>query len=396
MHAKRQEVLDTEMKKTVIAVMIAVGFSLCACSLPFGAGSGAQPDGGEGAGVSAEQILEEEPLVAPREEDGQYHIGILVYRDYGAADETISGFEEELSRQIGNGRIEFVRMSADGDAGKCAQIATDFANGGFQLIFACGTEAVQNAGAAVRDVPIIGACVSDFLMSEVVSSLDAPGGNISGVSCLGPVDGQIEQLLAVTPWVEQVAILTSGTEVGSRFQESVAAQCLNEKGILWKSYHAPTTDDLLSSMRSAAAECSCIFLPTDSFVASHMEIVREVVLETGAYVFTGDYQMCKGGGLCCRSIDYAKHGRKAAEMAYAILEKDEEISRMTIRNEEEWDDYYNPEIAERLGWYGNGNMLELKVGGTAEEAAEAEAEAESEAPEASGAPDDSESSDEEE
>ena len=63
----------------------------------------------------------------------------------------------------------------------------------------------------------------------------------------------------------------------------------------------------------------CIYLPTDNFVASHMDIVQEVMFETGVPVVTGDYQMCSGGGLCCTSIDYFEHGKKAAGMAYDVL-----------------------------------------------------------------------------
>ena len=92
-----------------------------------------------------------------------------------------------------------------------------------------------------------------------------------------------------------------------------------------------------------------------------MDIVRDVVLETGVPVVTGDYQMCADGGLCCCSIDYYEHGRKAAGMAYAVLEQDEEISRLAIQDETEAQLFYNPAVAERIGWYNYGNMAPLTV-----------------------------------
>jgi uncharacterized membrane protein len=76
-----------------------------------------------------------------------------------------------------------------------------------------------------------------------------------------------------------------------------------------------------------------------------MDIVREVVLDTGILTVTGDYQMCADGGLCCCSIDYYEHGRKAAGMAYSVLEQGEEISRMPIQEETETQTFYNPAIA---------------------------------------------------
>ena len=344
---------------------------LCACSRNSGAGNGTSDAGKE----TAEEILEEEPLSASSvEDDGRYHIGILTYRSHGAAEETVSGFKKELTSMLGSDHVVFEEASADGAPEKCVEIATDYANRGMHLIFACGTEAVQNAGAAVKDTPVIGACVTDFLLSEVVSSLEAPGKNISGVSCLGPVEQQVDMMLQVTSWPAGIGIVSSGTEVGSRFQESIAGQCLTEKNVPWVAYHAATEDGLRRVMEQAAQECTCLYLPTDNFVASHMNIVRDVVLSTKIPVVTGDYQMCAGGGLCSCSIDYYQHGKTAAEMAYDVLEKGEEISRMAVREEENWEQYYNPEIAESQGWYPYTNMfpltLEQNVGETNEASAE--------------------------
>ena len=356
------------MKKRVTSVLVAVMLSLAAILSLTGCSSITQKikEGGsgsskEGGTQSAAEILQEEPLVTEAEEDGKYHIGILTYRRHGASEETVEGFEEEMRSLLGSEKVVFEEVDADGDAQKCAEIATGFANSGYQLIFACGTEAVQNAGAAVNNIPIIGGCVSDYLLSSVVSSLDAPGGNITGVSSLGPIQEQMDLIERITPWPASVAIVSSGTETGSRFEAEVATQILDEKGISWKSFHAATEEDLRLQMKEAAENYSCIYLPTDNFVASHMDIVRDVVLDTGILTVTGDYQMCADGGLCCCSIDYHEHGRKAAGMAYAVLEQDEEISRMAIQDETESQLFYNPVIAERIGFYDYGDMAPLNV-----------------------------------
>jgi len=356
------------MKKRVTSVLVAVMLSLAAILSLTGCssitqkikegGSGSSKDGGT---QSAAEILQEEPLVTEAEDDGKYHIGVLTYRRHGASEETIEGFEEEMRSLLGSEKVVFEEVDADGDAQKCAEIATGFANSGYQLIFACGTEAVQNAGAAVNNIPIIGGCVSDYLLSSVVSSLDAPGGNITGVSSLGPIQEQMDLIERITSWPASVAIVSSGTETGSRFEAEVATQILDEKGISWKSFHAATEEDLRLQMKEAAENYSCIYLPTDNFVASHMDIVRDVVLDTGILTVTGDYQMCAAGGLCCCSIDYHEHGRKAAGMAYAVLEQDEEISRMAIQEETESQLFYNPVIAERIGFYDYGDMSPLNV-----------------------------------
>ena len=353
------------MKKRVMNVLMAAVLaltammSMTACSkLPLVSGR----DASNGSATqTAEELLQKEPLVTEARDDGKYHIGILTYRSHGASEETIKGFEDEMRSRFGSDKVVFEQVDAEGDARKCAEIATGFANSGYKLIFACGTEAVQNAGAAVTDIPIIGGCVSDYLLSGVVSSLEAPGGNITGVSSLGPIQEQMDMIEQITPWPVSVGIISSGTETGSKFEVNVATQILDEKEIPWKSYHAATEEDLRQRMKEAARDFSCIYLPTDNFVASHMDIVREVVLDTGILTVTGDYQMCADGGLCCCSIDYYEHGRKAAGMAYSVLEQGEEISRMPIQEETETQTFYNPAIAESIGFYDYGNMSPLTV-----------------------------------
>lgn len=357
------------MKKTMMALGLASALvlMLTAC----GGGAGKEKDSASaGSTDSASQPIIEEQLVKEVADDGLCHIGILTYRSHGAAEETIQGFEDEFRSMMGSTEVVFETMDADGDPEKCARIATGYANSGYKLIFAVGTEAVQNAGAAVKDVPIIGACVTDYLLAEVVSSLEAPGGNISGVSSLGPINLQIDQLTEALPWPTKVGIVASGTEVGSKFQVSIAAQCLAEKNIEWESYNGNTEETLREVLEKAASECSCLYLPTDSFVASHMDIVKEVSLATKIPVITGDYHMCRGGGLFCYSIDYEKHGRQAAAMAFDVLEKGEEISRLAVREEELKDTqkYYNPEMAEALEWYSYGGMSPIVIASPEEEA----------------------------
>ena len=357
------------MKKTMMALGLAAALvlMLTAC----GGGAGKEKDSASaGSTDSASRPIIEEPLVKEVADDGLCHIGILTYRSHGAAEETIRGFEDEFRSMMGSTEVVFETMDADGDPEKCARIATGYANSGYKLIFAVGTEAVQNAGAAVKDVPIIGACVTDYLLAEVVSSLEAPGGNISGVSSLGPINLQIDQLTEALPWPTKVGIVASGTEVGSKFQVSIAAQCLAEKNIEWESYNGNTEETLRKVLEKAASECSCLYLPTDSFVASHMDIVKEVSLATKIPVITGDYHMCRGGGLFCYSIDYEKLGRKAASMAFDELEKGEEISRLAVREEELKDTqkYYNPEMAEALEWYSYGGMSPIVIASPEEEA----------------------------
>ena len=57
-------------------------------------------------------------------------------------------------------------------------------------------------------------------------------------------------------------------------------------------------------------------------------------------------------------------------MAFDVLEKGEEISRLAVREEELKDTqkYYNPEMAEALNWYDYGGMSPIVIAQPGEEA----------------------------
>ena len=130
------------MKKRVTSVLVAVMLSLAAILSLTGCSSITQKikEGGsgsskEGGTQSAAEILQEEPLVTEAEEDGKYHIGILTYRRHGASEETVEGFEEEMRSLLGSEKVVFEEVDADGDAQKCAEIATGFESGSSHRAF---------------------------------------------------------------------------------------------------------------------------------------------------------------------------------------------------------------------------------------------------------------------
>ena len=73
-----------------------------------------------------------------------------------------------------------------------------------------------------------------------------------------------------------------------------------------------------------------IYIPTDNPAAAYTETIANVVIPAKVPVVAGEEGICKGCGVATLSISYDELGRKTGEMAYNILVKGEDITKMKV------------------------------------------------------------------
>ncbi len=86
------------------------------------------------------------------------------------------------------------------------------------IVTGTSTLAARVAKEATRTIPIVFAGVGDPVESELVTSLARPGGNVTGLSTLGPelVGKRLELLKQALPGVDRVAVLWLPGALGER------------------------------------------------------------------------------------------------------------------------------------------------------------------------------------
>lgn len=278
-----------------------------------------------------------------------YKVGILQQLEHPALDQATQGFQDALTKLMGDS-VTFDVQNAQGEQANCSSIATTFVSNNYDLILANATTALQASAAATSTIPVLGTSVTDYATAlDIDDWTGATGKNISGTSDLAPLDQQEDMLVELFPDAKNVGILYCSAEPNSVYQATEFGKYLDEDGISHKEYTVADSNDIASVVQSAVSEVDVIYIPTDNTMAGNTEAIDNITRPAGIPVIAGEEGICSGCGVATLSISYYDIGYKAGEMAYDILVNGKDISTMDIEYAPNVTKEYNADICSDLG-----------------------------------------------
>lgn len=311
------------LRKSLVALGAAAALALTACG-----------------GAEAEQ---ETPS-----SDAPLEIGIVQYVSHDALDAVQTGFVEALEEAgyVDGDTINVDVQNPEADQATLTQIANQFAQDEKDLVLAIATPAAQAVAQVIPEQPVVFAAVTDPVAAELVASWDAPGGNVTGVSDMNPVDGQLELLLEIAPDVETVGIVYSSGEVNSEVQVEAAEEAAAELGLTIEKAAVSNSSEVQQAAESL--DVDAFYVPTDNNVVAAIEALLQVSESRGVPVVSSDEGSVERGAIASLTVDYEQQGRDAAAMAIEILEGGNPAD-LAVRVQEEFMLSINPDAAERMG-----------------------------------------------
>ena len=109
-----------------------------------------------------------------------YKVGILQQLEHPALDQATQGFQDALTKLMGDS-VTFDVQNAQGEQANCSSIATTFVSNNYDLILANATTALQASAAATSTIPVLGTSVTDYATAlDIDDWTGATGKNISG------------------------------------------------------------------------------------------------------------------------------------------------------------------------------------------------------------------------
>jgi len=170
------------------------------------------------------------PLAARAQQPGMPVIGFL---DAGSARErpqVMAAFRQGLAEAnyIEGQNVAFEFRWADGQFDQLSKLAADLVRRKVAIIAALGNAAARAAKGATTSIPVVFASSSDPVAIGLVTSLNRPGANLTGVSILNQEleSTRLERLIQVVPQATTIAFLVNPdsltTAVKLREMESAA------------------------------------------------------------------------------------------------------------------------------------------------------------------------------
>lgn len=263
-------------------------------------------------------------------------IGVIQYAQHPALDQSYEGFMDALKAAgYSEENVEFDIKNASGEQVNCETIADKLVNDGNALIYAIATPAAQAVAAKTTSIPVVISAVTDPATSGLAKTNEEPGGNITGVSDLTPVEKQISLLKQILPNAKKIAIMYCSAEDNSIFQADIAKAEATKAGFEWVEATVSDSNQIQQVTESLIGKVDAIYIPTDNMLAEGMATVTMVANENNLPCIVGESGMVENGGLATIGIDYYKLGERAGNMAVRILKGEASPASMAIEYQPE-------------------------------------------------------------
>lgn len=209
---------------------------------------------------------------------------------------------------------------AQGDMGLNAQIAQKFAGDNPTVIVASTTPSAQAVLAAVHGrIPVVFTGITDPIGARLVSNLEKPGKNVTGVKESIAYDAMLTTIHDILPKATRIGTIYNTGEQNSLTSNEILNQKITAKG--WQFIAAPVQNSggVLEAARSLVGKVDVIVTTLDNTVASALPSVVQVADGNKIPLFTFDtFSVPKGASV---GVGYDEYdvGRLTADKVIQIL-----------------------------------------------------------------------------
>ncbi|ESA36898.1 abc transporter substrate-binding protein [Leptolyngbya sp. Heron Island J] len=250
------------------------------------------------------------------------HVAVTQIVEHPALDAVRDGLQDKLKEagyDQADNSLKWTWESAQGQAANAAQIAQKFVGDNPDLIVAIATPSAQAVVGNTDTIPVVFSAVTDPVAAELVPSLEASGGMVTGVSDLSPIDEHLALIADIVPAAKSIGVIYNAGESNSASLVSLLNREAEEQGFVVEAATVSTSADVVTAAESLVGQVDAIYVPTDNTVVSALESVIQVGNDNQIPVFAGDTDSVERGAIATASFDYYEVGRQTGDMVARIL-----------------------------------------------------------------------------
>ena len=249
-------------------------------------------------------------------------IGYLALRALAAEDAAFTQGLRELGWMEGH-NIAIEYRQADGQVERLPALAAELVRLQVACLVVRSTAVVQAAKDATASIPIVVVLAADLVETGLVASLARPGGNITGMSGLGPelAGKHLEQLRALLPTLSRVAFLAYEGDPAHRLFLQEAQDAAERLSIQVQPVvigRVEEIDRAFAAMRREQAE-ALLVQPVFSSVLGQSQRIAALAVTHRLPAVSAQREFAAAGGLLAYGVDVLPMYRRAAVFVDKIL-----------------------------------------------------------------------------
>ena len=251
-------------------------------------------------------------------------LGFLSALTPAAVSEHLQAFRhrlQELGWREGQ-NVTFEYRWAEGKYDRLTDLSTELVRLPVDVIFANSGVAGLAAKRVTSSVPVVFEMLGDPVSSGLISSLARPGGNLTGVSGLGPElsTKQLELLKDIVPQLSRLAVLSNPSNLIAPATLRETENAAKSLGVKTQSFEAREVDNIEAVFaRMKRDRCDALLVVADPMFANHRGRIRALVENYRLPAIYYESRWVPEGGLMSYSPSQLEQFRKAAVLVDKVL-----------------------------------------------------------------------------
>jgi len=214
-------------------------------------------------------------------------------------------------------QIDF--KSAQGNFGTAQQIVRQFVGDRPDVIVPITTQTSQATAAATKDIPIVFTTVTDPIAAKLVSKLDKPGGNISGVSDPVPIKQMMTMIKEFVPGLKKLGLVYDPSLPNSVVTVKQIKEVATTMGFTTVESAAMGLNNVPTAGQALVGKVDAIFVPNDTTVYAVFESLVKVAQDGKVPLFTAERRSVQRGAIATIGLDFVRMGIVTAGMIDKVL-----------------------------------------------------------------------------
>jgi putative tryptophan/tyrosine transport system substrate-binding protein len=295
--------------------------------------------------VLSSSVQAQQPKKVPR-------IGFLMPGSRSTYSIRIEAFQRGL-RELGYVDEQNIAVEwrfAEGKSDRLAELAADLVRMKVDVIVTSTTPVTEAAAQATRSTPIVMAASADPVGTGLVASLARPGGNITGLSMLGPdSDGKALEILQETlPKVTRVAFLWDPGNAGMASRLKALEGVGRSLRLQVQSLEVRASNELESALESAISNrAGALFVPA-GLASVYRKRIIEFATKKRLPAMYNDSESAEAGGLMSYGVYLPALFHRAATFVDKIL-KGAKPADLPVEQPKKFEFIINLKAAKQIG-----------------------------------------------